>query len=162
MVEERGPNPGLINLFGLPVGARSQTPLPTPLRLDPVPSGAMPVTSGAVSSTRNAAFQLQKSQSLPAAPIPQSHPDSSVQRSNRGTDIPPPKATLSTRTLAENPHCQNAISSHQSRSIAHIDMSEDDLRSWAAAAEALLPTLASVDQELSNSTLDDKVSGRRH
>ena len=160
MVEEGVPVPGLINLFGLPVGARSQTPLPTALRLDQAPSSA----ANAVKSThsrRGEAVEHKTSQLQPAAPILPPHPEGSAQRRNQEAQMPPPPIALSNSAPIDNRNSQNSIPIRHSRSIAHIDMSEDDLRSWAAAAEALLPTLASVDQDLSNSTLDDKVSGRR-
>ena len=73
--------------------------------------------------------------------------------------VPPPLPSVQPGTTILNRIPQPPAPS-PSRTSTHLDMSEDDLRSWAAAAAALLPTLTSVDQNLSHSSLDDKVSGR--
>ena len=161
MAEEPGPTPGLVNLFGLHVGVRSQMSLSAQPAIDPAPCSAMPLV--ARPGDPSGQIQHQKSQSGPSAPVQSPHTAGLAQRRNREDIVTPPQPLpISTQSPAGRSHQQDPILVRRSRSITHIDMSEDDLRSWVAAAEALLPTLASVDQELSNSSLDDKVSGRRH
>ena len=161
MTEEPGPTPGLVNLFGLHVGARAQTSLPAPPAIDSVPRNAMPLVTGPPHPSEQ--IQGQKSQSGSSAPVQSPHTAGLAQRRNREDNVTPPQPLpISTQGPPGRSHPQDPLLVRRSRSITHIDMSEDDLRSWVAAAEALLPTLASVDQELSNSSLDDKVSGRRH
>ena len=160
MAEDRQATPGIMNLFGLPIGARAQVSLPSTPKLNPTSTTGPPLVQNSIN--RPEAIQHQRSHSQSSALIQPANQDGSAQRRNREDTMPPPQLPpFSTHVPVNsaNAHISNPI--RHSRSITHINMSEDDLRSWAAAAEALLPTLASVDRELSNSSLDDKVSGRR-
>ena len=160
MAEDRQPTPGIMNLFGLPIGARAQASLPTTPKPNPTSPTGRP--SFQTSVNRPETIQHQRSHSQLSALIQPAPQDGSAQRRNREETMPPPQVPpVPTRVPVNSSNAQIPNSVRHSRSITHINMSEDDLRSWAAAAEALLPTLASVDQELSNSSLDDKVSGRR-
>ena len=159
MADNRKATPGPINLFGLHVGARSQTSLPI-TTLPRQPALLSPSEAQGITNHHAEQQSYLPPQSEVPAPIQFRHSAPSAHNYNSSSSMPPPPLpSVQPGTTILNRIPQPPAPS-PSRTSTHLDMSEDDLRSWAAAAAALLPTLTSVDQNLSNSSLDDKVSGR--